>query len=46
MLLLLQGYVPQAGGSEWVEWKPFEFPVDWRRLDEEEFMMLLLVLDL
>jgi hypothetical protein len=46
MLLLLQGYVPQAGGSDPMGiWTPL-YAIDWRRLDEEEFMMLLLVLNL
>lgn len=45
MLLLLQGYVP-SGGSNWARWEAFEFPIDSRRIEEEEFLILLLTMEL
>ena len=42
MLLLWASYIPPSGGGEWMEWKPFQFPLDWRALDDEEFLVLML----
>ena len=42
MLLLWAAYIPPSSGSDWQVWQPFQFPTDWRALDDEEFLVLML----
>ena len=49
MLLLWASYAAPASGSNpvgaWDLWQPFVMPLDWRRMEEEELLLLLLAME-